>query len=159
MRPGNGNPKLAHRQLRAVFDTNVVLSGLFSTGTLTATLQDLWIEQSFLLVTSPAILREVAHVLISPHLRHRFPNSPARLRRFVQMVFRKAILTQDLYTTDRLTTDPTDNKFLACALEGHADFIVSRDPHLLNLKHFHAIQIVEVPAFVKAVRQAMKNRQ
>jgi putative PIN family toxin of toxin-antitoxin system len=124
---------------------------------LTATLQNLWIAQAFLLVTSPAILREVAHVLTSPHLRQRFPNAPARLRHFVQMVFRKAIITQDLYVTDRLTTDPTDNKFLACALEGQADYVVSRDPHLLNLKHFHTIQIVEVPAFVRAVRHHQKN--
>lgn len=159
MRVGNGNPKRAARRLRAVFDTNVVLSGLFSRGTLTAKLQDLWFAQAFLLVSSPAILRELAHVLASPHLRQRFPNPQARLRRFVQMVFRKAIVTQDLYTTDRLTVDPTDNKFLAAALEGQADYVVSRDPHLLNLKHFHAIQIVEPPAFLKAVRLAMTNRE
>jgi hypothetical protein len=60
--------------------------------------------------------------------------------------------------TDRLTADPTDNKFLACALEGQADYIVSRDPHLLNLKHFHGIQIVEVPTFVGRVRRR-KNKQ
>jgi len=31
------------------------------------------------------------------------------LTRFFRLVFRKAILTQDLYDTDRLTADPTDN--------------------------------------------------
>ncbi len=159
MKVSNGNPKRGDKRLRAVFDTNVVLSGLFSRGTLTAKLQDLWFTQAFLLVSSPAILRELAHVLASPHLRHRFLNPQARLRRFVQMVFRKAILTQDLYTTDRLTVDPTDNKFLAAALEGQADYIVSRDPHLLNLKHFHTIQIVQPPAFLHAVRQSLRNRQ
>jgi putative PIN family toxin of toxin-antitoxin system len=141
-----------------VLDTNVVLSGLFSRGTLTATLQDLWFAQAFLLISSPAILRELAHVLTSPHLQRRLPTAPARLRRFVQMAYRKAIMTQDLYTTDRLTTDPTDNKFLAAALEGQAEYIVSRDPHLLNLKHFHTIQLVEPPAFIRAVRQ-QRNRQ
>jgi predicted nucleic acid-binding protein len=48
---------------------------------------------------------------------------------------------------------------LAAALEGQADFIVSRDPHLLNLKHFHTIQIVQPPAFLAAVRQSMKNKE
>ena len=141
-----------------MLDTNVFLAGLFSQGTLSAQLYESWVVQDFLLVTSPAILLEVAHVLTSPHLQRRFPNAPDRLRRFVQMVFRKAIMTQDLYVTDRLTADPTDNKFLAAALEGHADYIVSRDPHLLNLKHFHTIQIVEPPAFVRAVRQQQRNR-
>jgi putative PIN family toxin of toxin-antitoxin system len=142
-----------------VLDTNVVLSGLFSRGTLTATLQDLWFAQAFLLISSPAILRELAHVLTSPHLQRRLPTAPARLRRFVQMAYRKAIMTQDLYTTDRLTTDPTDNKFLAAALEGQAEYIVSRDPHLLNLKHFHTIQLVEPPAFIRAVRQQLRNKE
>jgi predicted nucleic acid-binding protein len=57
-----------------------------------------------------------------------------------------------------LATSPIP-KFLAAALEGQGDFIVSRDPHLLTLKHFHTIQIVEPPAFVRAVRQQQKNRE
>jgi putative PIN family toxin of toxin-antitoxin system len=142
-----------------VLDTNVFLAGLFSQGTLSAKLYEGWVAQDFLLVTSRAILLEVAHVLTSPHLQRRFPNAPARLRRFVQLAFRKAILTQDLYVTDRLTADPTDNKFLAAALEGQADYIVSRDPHLLTLKHFHTIQIVEPPAFLHAVRQSRRNKE
>ena len=150
----NGHPKQAPEStLRTVIDTNVVVSGLFGTGTLTATIQAQWVAQDFALVTSLAILREVAHVLYSPYIQRRFQPREDTIRRFFRLVFRKAIITQDLYTTDRITTDPTDNKFLACALEGQADYIVSRDPHLLNLKHFHTIQIVDVPAFVRAVRQ------
>jgi uncharacterized protein len=146
-------------QLRAVVDTNVFLSGLFSQGTLSAQLQDLWVARDFELVTSPAILREVAHVLASPHLQRRFQPREETIRRFFHLVFRKASITKDLYDTDRLTSDPTDNKFLAAALEGRADYVVSRDPHLLNLKHFHTIQIVEVPAFVHVVRQFGKHKQ
>ncbi|MGE0821642.1 MAG: putative toxin-antitoxin system toxin component, PIN family [Candidatus Binatia bacterium] len=159
MHNGHTSAKPRRRRLRAVLDTNVFLAGLFSQGTLSARLYDGWVAQNFLLVTSPAIVLEVAHVLTSPHLQRRFPNAADRLRRFVQLAFRKAILTQDVYVTDRLTADPTDNKFLAAALEGKADYIVSRDPHLLNLKHFHAIQIVEPPAFVRAVRQQQQNRE
>jgi uncharacterized protein len=154
----NGQPK-PEPPLRAVLDTNVMLSGLFSQGTLTATIYTFWVSRVCTLVISRAILREVAHVLHSSYIQRRFQPRPETITHFFRLVFRKAILTQDLYTTDRLTTDPTDNKFLAAALEDQADCIVSRDPHLLNLKHFHAIQIVEPPAFVKAVRQAMKNKE
>ena len=55
------------------------------------------------------------------------------------------------YQTDKIDTDPTDNKFLACALEVKADYIVSGDNHLLELKHFHGIQIVDAKAFVEKV--------
>jgi uncharacterized protein len=145
----NGQPK-PEPPLRAVLDTNVMLNGLFGRGTLTATIYGFWVTRVCMLVTSRAILREVAHVLHSPHIQRRFQPREETITRFLRLVFRKAILTQDLYTTARLTADPTDNKFLACALEGQADYIVSRDPHLLNLKHFHAMQIVEPPAFVRA---------
>jgi predicted nucleic acid-binding protein len=69
------------------------------------------------------------------------------------LVFRKAIITKDIYHTDRINKDPTDNKFLACAMEGKADFIVSRDPHLRNLKEFHGIEIVDVKTFVERVKK------
>ena len=56
-------------------------------------------------------------------------------------------------TTDRITDDPSDNIFLACAMEAKADYIVSRDPHLRNLNHFHSIKIIDVKAFVERVRK------
>ena len=84
-------------------------------------------------------------------IRERFNPGEETLKRFFRLIFRKAIITKDRYKTDRITDDPTDNKFLACALEGKADYIVSRDPHLRNLKHYHGIQIVDVSTFVSKI--------
>ena len=47
--------------------------------------------------------------------------------------------------------DPDDNKFLACALEANACYVVSGDNHLLSLKHFHGIQIVDAYAFTQKI--------
>jgi len=38
--------------------------------------------------------------------------------------------------------DPEDNKFLGCAVAGKADYIVSGDRHLLELKEYRDIKIV-----------------
>ena len=62
------------------------------------------------------------------------------------------IVTTDRYRTDKITEDPSDNKFLACALEAEADYIVSGDNHLLTLKHFHGIQIVDAKTFVEKIK-------
>lgn len=51
------------QKLRAVVDTNLFISGLFGKDTLSATLQNLWINREFELVTSIEILREVSRVL------------------------------------------------------------------------------------------------
>lgn len=56
-------------------------------------------------------------------------------------------------TRCRITDDPDDNKFLGCALEAKAYYVVSGDNHLLSLKHFHGIQIVDAKAFVQEIER------
>ncbi len=57
------------------------------------------------------------------------------------------------YSIKKIADDPTDDIFLACAMEAKADYIVSRDPHLRNLKHFNGIKIIDVKGFVERVRR------
>jgi len=45
--------------------------------------------------------------------------------------------------------DSSNNKHLACALEGETDFIVSGDYHLLDFGQFEKIKIVTVKDFLK----------
>jgi predicted nucleic acid-binding protein len=44
--------------------------------------------------------------------------------------------------------DPTDNIFLECALDGSADFIISGDRHLLDIKVYRGIKIVRAGEFL-----------
>ena len=145
--------KPLERKLRAVVDTNLFISGLFAKDTVSARLQDLWINQDFDLVTSIEIIKEVSRVLYYPRIQERFKPKEDTIRRFFRLIFRKAIIAKDIYRTDRVVDDPTDNKFLACALEKKADYIVSRDPHLRNIKHYHGIQIIDATAFIEKVEE------
>jgi putative PIN family toxin of toxin-antitoxin system len=140
------------RKLRAVIDTNLFISGLFAKDSVSAQLQNLWIDQAFELVTSVEIIKEVSRVLSYPRIKERFKPKEDNVRRFFRLIFRKAIISKDIYQTDKIVDDPTDNKFLACALEKKADYIVSRDPHIRNLKHFHGIQIVDATTFIEKVK-------
>ena len=47
--------------------------------------------------------------------------------------------------------DPTDDKFLELATNGHADLIVSGDADLLVLNPFRSISIVPPATFVQGV--------
>ena len=140
------------RKLRAVIDTNLFISGLFAKDSVSAQLQNLWVDQAFELVTSIEIIKEVSRVLSYPRIKERFKPKEDNVRRFFRLIFRKAIISKDVYHTDKIVDDPTDNKFLACALEKKADYIVSRDPHLRNLKHFHGIQIIDATTFIEKVK-------
>jgi len=44
--------------------------------------------------------------------------------------------------------DPQDEIFLACALDGQADLIVSGDRHLLDLGKYHGIPILTARQFL-----------
>jgi len=53
--------------------------------------------------------------------------------------------------TERITVcrDPTDDKFLELAANGHADLILTGDKDLLVLNPFRGIQIVGPATFVQ----------
>ena len=47
--------------------------------------------------------------------------------------------------------DPDDDVFIECALAGDADYIVSGDKHLLDLKSYGKIKIVNAAEFIEMV--------
>ena len=54
-------------------------------------------------------------------------------------------------TIDIIMEDPSDNMVLECAFEAEADYIVSGDNHLLNLREFRDTKIVTATELLKAL--------
>jgi predicted nucleic acid-binding protein len=52
-----------------------------------------------------------------------------------------------MYAVRKIEADPSDDKFLACALEGDADYVVGGDAHLRDLKQYQGIQIISLEQF------------
>ena len=138
--------------LRAVLDTNIMVSVAFAKEGLARELRDLIADEAFTLVTSKEIVKELYRVLLYPHIVKRFKPSKNDINEFIAMILDRADITKGLYQVKKIEDDPTDNMFLACAIEGKADYIVSRDPHLRNLKHYRRVQIVGAKTFVDKVR-------
>lgn len=137
-------------QIRAVIDTNLFVSGLFADRGSAYQLQELWVKGAFELAVSEGILREVRRTLTKPSVGKKLRLKKEGIKGIIDLIKEKAVLvTEDLYKTDKIKKDYSDNKFLACGLEAKADYIVSGDNHLLEIKHFHGIQIVDANTFVK----------
>jgi len=66
-----------------------------------------------------------------------------------------ATITPGLIEVDAVKADPDDNKILACAIEAHADFIISGDHHLTDLKEYKNIRIVNPDAFLKLIKDRL----
>jgi len=135
---------------RAVLDTNLFVSGFFATGGTIGTLQDLWKAGAFELAVSEEILQEIKETFQKPYIQKKLFLREGEIDEIIGLIRERAfIVTKDKYRTDRIVADPDDNKFLGCALEAKACYVVSGDNHLLSLKHFHGIQIVDAASFIK----------
>ncbi len=70
------------------------------------------------------------------------------------MIVEKAMIKEGIYQTNYLDDiDPNDNMFLSACYEGKADYLVSNDKHLLNLKHFHQTLIFNPQSFLNQLQQ------
>ncbi len=139
--------------LKAVIDTSVMVSVAFPKGELVKELRDRIADGAFTLVTSKEIMAELYRVLHYPRILKQFAASEEDIDEFIGMIMEHALLTKGDYDLHKITDDPTDDMFLAAAMEAKADFIISRDPHLRNLKQFHGIKIIDVKEFVEKIRK------
>ena len=139
--------------LKAVIDTSVMVSVAFAKQGLAKELKDMIADEHFMLVTSKQILKELYQVLHYPRIIKRFTPSEDDINEFIGLIVENALITEELYNAEGITEDPADDMFIACAQEAKADYIVARDPHLRNLKHFHGIQIVDITTFIKKVKE------
>jgi putative PIN family toxin of toxin-antitoxin system len=116
------------RLIRATVDTNLFVSGVFWANTLPAQLIRAWLTQQFRLVTSTALRVEVTEVLGRPKFA-RYRLSAARLQTILDALAgaEHAVPLDPLPLRCR---DPKDDKFLACALGGHVDYLVTGDTDL-----------------------------
>jgi predicted nucleic acid-binding protein len=48
-----------------------------------------------------------------------------------------------------IKNDPADNKFIACAISLHAEYIVSGDPHLKRMGRIEGVEIVSPREMLK----------
>jgi uncharacterized protein len=139
--------------VKAVIDTSVMVSVAFAKEGLAKELRDMIADNGFVLATSKEIMSELYRVLHYPHIVKRFEPSMDDIEEFIGMVMEKATITEGSYTIQKIEDDPSDDMFLGCAMEAEADYIVSRDPHLRNVKEFRGIEIIDVKTFVERVKK------
>ncbi len=130
--------------IRVVADTNVFISALMFGG-LPGTFLDLALLQSFLLVTSHALLDE-----LDEKLRLKFGLSPNDADLVRAQLQSSAVVVKPTVILEVIKDDPDDNRVLECAAAGEANYIVSGDRHLLQLSSYEGIPILTVRQFMDA---------
>ena len=67
------------------------------------------------------------------------------------LILKNSVLIAPSTKIDIIKEDPDDNKFLETAVDGKADFIISQDKHLLNLKEYRGVKILRPEEAVKLI--------
>ena len=125
--------------LRVILDTNVLLSGIFFGGVPGGLLRA-WQEDRLALVLSPAILAEYHEA--GAELAARYPALAAPLDSILTLLAQTATIVEAPELAARVSADPDDDKFLACAIAARTPLIVSGDKHLLRVSGWRGITVV-----------------
>lgn len=136
---------------RAVLDTNVFVSGVISPNGPPAAILRALRSERFILVSSPPINDEIIKVLNRPRIRDRYGVGD-RVFDVAFILWELAELVTNVPDV-RISSDPGDNKFLATADAGRADYLVTGDVgDLLRLRKYKRVAIIAPSDFVSVLR-------
>jgi uncharacterized protein len=135
--------------VRVVLDTNVIISALNFDGTERHILT--WAKEGrYELCLSAHILHETEGVLV-----RKFLWSADRARLALKLLIAIAELIEPESEISRIAHHRADNLVLACAVDAHANYLVTGDrKHLLPLKEHDEISIISASEFRQLLEQS-----
>ena len=129
--------------MRVVLDTNVLVSALLFPGGAPEAVYRLGRQGRIELVSSGALLLELAQVLAV-----KFALDRDGLEDAIVDLAQSAEIVRPTERLRVIERDPADDRVLEAAAEGQAGVIVSGDRHLLELREWRAIRIVRPGPFL-----------
>ncbi|MSP38421.1 MAG: putative toxin-antitoxin system toxin component, PIN family [Deltaproteobacteria bacterium] len=140
--------------MRVVLDTNVIISALLFSGR-TSELTALWQSGEITPLLSKDILDEYIRVLAYP----KFHLTAAEIKSLIaEEVLPYVQIVRPRQRFSVIRRDPSDNKFIECAVAGKSRVIVSGDKDLLSLATFRDITIMTPVRFLESLGKNKKLR-
>ncbi len=144
--------------IRAVLDANVYVSAAVrGEGPPGQIIVRFLRDRSFEIVMSQAIVDEVLRALTYPKVRKYI-----RPGLDPELWFEDIVVLSQLVAGERtaagVSKDPDDDKYIAAAIEGRAQFLVAGDTDLLDLKEYDGIRMVSPRAFLDLLAKELPAR-
>lgn len=135
--------------IRAVIDTNVLVSGLFGIkNSPSSQILSAFRTQKIILVISPVIVKEIEEVINRERIIKLTKMGKAERADFIGKLIERSDVTAGKQLLQTRGRDVKDDKFLACAVEAGADYIITGDKDLLVLKEYEGIKIITPREFI-----------
>jgi putative PIN family toxin of toxin-antitoxin system len=130
--------------MKVVLDTYVLVSGMFFSGPPRQMLEA-WRDGRVELVASLEILEEYRRVgeRLSAEIEG------VSLEPFFTLLATKALIVQPRSLRQTVVSDPTDDKFFACALGTDCRVIISGDKRVLAASGYEGVEVLRPRSFVE----------
>jgi putative PIN family toxin of toxin-antitoxin system len=134
--------------MKVVLDANIYVSSLINTQGNPKQIAERWEQNQFDVLVSASIIDEIGRVLRYPRIVKRHRQDEGAIQRFLELLSSQAVMVEPTVMLDAIKEDESDNRYLECAAEGKARYIISGDKHLLELGEYRGIVILSPAAFM-----------
>lgn len=135
---------------KAVLDTNVLVSALIWDKGKPNRLLHKCLRGEITLIVSQETLKELETILLR---ERKFDQTREDIDEYLALLSNHSTHVTPKTNISAVEADPSDNKFIECALEGKADYIVSGDKHLLNIKEYKGVKILDCTRFLNLLEK------
>ena len=109
-------------------------------------------SSKYRLFVSSQILIEILEVLKRPEIIAKFRTIEGRdIRKILEIISHAEVV--EISGIPQVSRDIKDDKFLACATQAKADYLISADRDLLDLKEYKGILIIDGETFLKLLEE------
>jgi len=134
--------------IRAVIDTSVLIRYLIKPSAAIKELIEMqWLGDEVQMVTAPELIAELEGVLDRNYIQALI--RPEEGQTLLDAIYLKARILPPLGQIPSYTRDPKDDKFVACALAGDAEYVITVDKDLLILEPLGDVCIVTPYEFME----------
>ena len=137
--------------LSAVLDTNVLASGSLTNSTIPRQILSLWQKGYFKLYISNFIIKELKEVFDKPFFNRLI--TAQDIEDFTELLDTDAIMVDLKIQVKKIATHPEDDSILATAVNAKADYLVTGDRHLQDVKQYKSVKIVSPRTFSEIIKE------
>lgn len=125
--------------MRIVLDTNIWISGLLLPDSKAGILIKNWREGYYNIIISAPILEEIERVLLYSKISKRINWNQSKVREYLELLSFFAETIEIKNITVEVPKDPKDSPILATPIESKANWLITGDKALLELKEQYPI--------------------
>ena len=122
--------------MKVVFDTNVFISAFATEGVCSILLKRAKLKE-FKLFVCPVVIEEIKNVL-----KQKFKAEKETIEEALEVIMETSVFVEITEEIKGVCRDRDDDLILSCALSSGANYLISGDKDLLELKEYKGIKII-----------------